>query len=92
MTLLLTEWIRKPIPFERRDMLDFMFWNFLIMLFILTYIIYLIFPILLFLVFTLIIMDLRLLIINNSIAMKEIKEKKARSKLLNNQKDLNMVI
>lgn len=80
MTLLLTEWIKLPMPFEHRDMLDFMFWNFLIMLFILTYIIYIIFPILLFLVFTLIVMDLRLLIINNSIAMKEIKENKKKQR------------
>ena len=85
MRLSPTKWIRSSIPFEQRDMLDFMFWNFLMMLFLLMAIVYILIPILLVLVFVLLIIDLRLLTINTKIGLKQLREKK----LLDNQKGLN---
>ena len=92
MRLSPTKWIRSSIAFEQRDMLDFMFWNFLIMLFLLMAIVYILIPILLVLVLVLLVIDLRLLTINTKIGLKQLKKKKARDKLLKHQKGLNIVV
>jgi len=88
MRLSPTKWIKGSIPLEQREFLDFMFWNFFIMILILMAIVYILIPILLVLVFVLLIIDLRLLTINTKIGFKQLREKK----LLNNQKGLNIVV
>jgi len=92
MRLSPTKWIKGSIPLEQREMLDFMFWNFFILLIILMAIVYILIPILLVLVFVVLVIDLQLLIINTHIGLKQLKEKKARDKLLKHQKGLNIVV
>ena len=70
------KWIRKPIPIEKREILDFTFWMILILLVGFSVFLYLTFPFLTLIPFLLVIIDLKLLITNYKIALKEIKAKK----------------
>ena len=70
------KWIRKPMLIEKREILDFMFWMVLILLVGFSVFLYLAFPFLTLIPFLLIIIDLKLLITNYKIALKEIKAKK----------------
>lgn len=69
-------WIQKPIPLEKREILDFVFWIILILLVGVMVFVYLTVPFLVLIPLALVIIDLRLLFINQKIALKEIRAKK----------------